>query len=87
MTPKNASTEMKNAGLTTATSIEEFLMSQLDLSSEMSSSSTLSYHEMADIPLQKVDLIEQLEGHVLHLHDLQARMTFMNREIRYLMKV
>jgi hypothetical protein len=47
----------------------------------------LAYHEMADIPVQETDLLEQLESNMKRLSDLQSRMQFMMREIRYLMKV
>ncbi len=65
------------------------------VSSEISSSGAtdgmysaqLAYHEMADVPVQETDLLEQLEANMKQLSDMQARMQFMMREIRYLMKV
>jgi hypothetical protein len=56
-------------------------------SEKMFSSSQLSYHEMADIPVRETDLLEQLEANMRQLEDLQDRMKFMMREIRYVMKV
>jgi hypothetical protein len=56
-------------------------------SSEKLYSSQLSYHEMADIPVRETDLLEQLEANMKQLEDLQSRMKFMMREIRYVMKV
>lgn len=47
----------------------------------------LSYHELADVPVRETDVIEQLENNLKQLTDLQARMQFMMKEIRYLMKV
>jgi len=49
--------------------------------------SELSYHEMAENPVQQTDVLEQLEANMKRLSDLQSRMKFMMREIRYLMKV
>jgi hypothetical protein len=50
-------------------------------------SSQLAYHELADIPVQSTDVVEQLHANLQQLADLQARMKFMMKEIRYLMKV
>lgn len=50
-------------------------------------SSQLAYHELAEVPVQSRDLVEQLNANLRQLEDLQARMKFMMREIRYLMKV
>ena len=50
-------------------------------------SSTVSYHELAEIPVQKVDVLEQLQENLLQLEDLQARLRFMMSEIRYVLKV
>lgn len=49
--------------------------------------SDISYHEMAETPVQQTDILEQLEANMKQLSELQARMKFMMREIRYLMKV
>jgi hypothetical protein len=46
----------------------------------------LAYHELADVPVQQTDLIEQLNTNLDQLLDLQSRMKFMMKEIRYLMK-
>lgn len=50
-------------------------------------SSQVSYHELADIPVQETDVLEQLQANMKQLADLQGRMKFMMKEIRYLMKV
>jgi hypothetical protein len=47
----------------------------------------LSYHELSDVPVREVDLFEQLDQNLVQLEDLQKRMAFMMREIRYLMKL
>lgn len=49
-------------------------------------SSQLAYHELADVPVQETDLFEQLNANLNQLMDLQSRMKFMMKEIRYLMK-
>ncbi len=49
--------------------------------------SEISYHEMAETPVQQIDILEQLEANMKQLTELQSRMNFMMREIRYLMKV
>jgi hypothetical protein len=50
-------------------------------------SSQVSYHELADVPVQETDVLEQLQANMKQLADLQGRMKFMMKEIRYLMKV
>jgi len=44
--------------------------------------SQLVYRELADVPVQMVDPVEELNRSVAALEDLQARMRFMMREIR-----
>ncbi|MNK07435.1 hypothetical protein D3C87_253490 [compost metagenome] len=46
-----------------------------------------SYHELADFPVVEVDALSQLQNNIMVLEDLQARLSFMMREVRYLMKV
>jgi hypothetical protein len=45
------------------------------------------YHELAEADIQNPDLIDQLNLNIDRLSDLQARMQFMIRELRTLMKV
>lgn len=45
------------------------------------------YRELADFPVQMVDPLEELARSVSQLEDMQARMRFMVREIRQMMKV
>ncbi len=53
----------------------------------LSSLSMKTYHEMADIPVIDVDILEQFDGHIQTLIDLKSRLQFVNREIRYLMRI
>jgi len=46
-----------------------------------------SYHEMADTPVVELDPVNQLHANLEMLSDLQARHSFLMREVRYLMKV
>ncbi|WP_413288270.1 hypothetical protein [Bdellovibrio sp. HCB337] len=46
-----------------------------------------SYHEMEDSPILEVDALTQLRTNLQVLTDLASRLTFLNREIRYVMKV
>lgn len=48
---------------------------------------TQAYHELADIPVQEIDLLESVEANLAQLEELQARLRFMVREVKYLMKV
>lgn len=47
----------------------------------------VAYHEMADTPVVQLDALAQLENNLVMLEDLQARMGFMMREVRGLMKL
>jgi len=69
---------------------EEMLMTPSNGSQEglvYSSSTQVIYNELAEIPVQETDVLEQLQANMKQLADLQARMKFMMKEIRYLMKV
>lgn len=46
-----------------------------------------SYHELADVPVVESDVLAQLHTNLELLTDLQGRLSFVMREIRYLMKV
>ena len=46
-----------------------------------------SYHELADFPIVEVDAMAQLHSNLALLDDLQGRLAFVMREVRYLMKV
>ncbi len=45
-----------------------------------------SYHEMEDTPVLEMDALTQLKTNLQVLTDLTSRLTFLNREIRYMMK-
>lgn len=46
-----------------------------------------SYHELEDSPILEVDALTQLRTNLQVLTDLTSRLAFLNREIRYMMKV
>lgn len=46
-----------------------------------------SYHELADTPVVENDALAQLHTNLEMLQDLQSRLAFVMREVRYLMKV
>ena len=46
-----------------------------------------SYHEMEDSPVLEVDVLTQFKANLQVLADLTSRLAFLNREIRYMMKV
>ena len=45
-----------------------------------------TYHELADRPVVQMDVIEQIEMNLLMLEDLQGRLSFLNREVRTILK-
>jgi hypothetical protein len=49
--------------------------------------SHVSYNEMADVTVQYVDPIAEVQKNLAHLQELQDRMKFMMREVRYLLKI
>ncbi|HRO66589.1 MAG TPA: hypothetical protein PL182_03385 [Pseudobdellovibrionaceae bacterium] len=65
--------------------------SEFDLAWETASAeapiSQTSYHEMSDRPVVEVDAMTQLENNVRLLGDLQGRLSFLMREVNYLLKV
>lgn len=48
--------------------------------------SNLVYRELADIPVQVLDPVSELSANLAQLQDLQARLRYMMREIRFMMK-
>lgn len=46
-----------------------------------------SYHELEDSPILEVDVLTQFRTNLCVLADLTSRLSFLNREIRYVMKV
>lgn len=58
------------------------------LESSMShASSGFAYDEMADVTVRALDPVAELQKNLSHLLELQARMKFMTKEVRYLLKV
>lgn len=49
--------------------------------------SELSYHELAENPVTRRTQLEQLRANMNQLEDLHARLAFLTREIRYVMKI
>lgn len=45
------------------------------------------YHEMSEIPVIEIDALTQLRSNIETLVDLQGRMSFIMREVKYLLKV
>lgn len=45
-----------------------------------------SYHEMADQPVVEMDVLSQLDANMALLEDLHGRLSFMMREVRYMLK-
>lgn len=50
-------------------------------------SSQLVYNELNEYPVREADLFEQIENNLAQLEDIRHRMSFMMREVRYLMKI
>ena len=46
-----------------------------------------AYHEMADLPVVELDAMAQLENNLRLLEDLQGRLSFLMRDVGYLMRV
>lgn len=67
---------------------EKSAESYLEIYSESQAPKThRTYHELADIPVVEVDALAQLHMNLMLLRDLQGRLAFVMREVRYLMKV
>jgi hypothetical protein len=45
-----------------------------------------SYHEMSDVPVVEVDALKQLQENIEMLSEVQTRLSFLMREVRYLLK-
>lgn len=48
---------------------------------------TATYHELAEIPVRETDLMESVQQNLAHVEELQARLSFMMREVKYLLKL
>ncbi|KYG70102.1 hypothetical protein [Bdellovibrio bacteriovorus] len=67
--------------------VESTVDSYLGSMEELSPMVHKSYHELADTPVIEKDSLAQLHANIETLTDLQARLSFLMREVRYLMKV
>jgi hypothetical protein len=66
-------------------SLESFISASFEANA--SSLKTLSYNEMAEVPVYEEDALDQLRRNVQLLDKATAQLRFMNREIRYLLKI
>lgn len=66
-------------------SLESFITASFDVNTQ--SLKTLSYHEMAEVPVLEEDSLDQLRRNIKALGTATEKLRFMNREIRYLLKV
>ncbi len=57
------------------------------LAQDFTSTQNIAYHEMDAVPVREVNELQQLSSNVEMLSNLRSKLQFMNREIRYLMKV
>ncbi|WP_295900291.1 hypothetical protein [uncultured Bdellovibrio sp.] len=78
---------MRVINLDKNTQAEATVESYLGSFSEASPVTHKSYHELADTPVVEVDALAQLQSNIEMLSDLQSRLSFVMREVRYLMKV
>lgn len=56
-------------------------------SHDLSLGTAVGYYEMDDVPVREIDVVEELRKNLAQLEDLQGRMKFIMREVRYLMKM
>lgn len=49
--------------------------------------SEVGYYELEEVPVRTVDPLVQLKQNTDRLQELSARFAFLNREVRYLLKV
>jgi hypothetical protein len=84
---KNTTKENTGRVNTSVSSLESFLKMSLTSTTKAEASSQMSYHEMEYIPVREVAALEQLEKNVQMLGDIRSRLQFLNREVRYLLKV
>lgn len=67
----------------TVASVESYLETLSETSEPMTHK---SYHEMADVPVVEADALAQLHTNLSLLQDLQGRLAFVMREVRYQLK-
>lgn len=54
---------------------------------DLSVGASVGYFEMDEVPVRQIDVVEELRKNLAQLEDLQGRMKFIMREVRYLMKM
>lgn len=47
----------------------------------------MTYHELAEVPVRNVDVLDQLEQNIAQIEMLRAKFQFVMRELRYQMKI
>lgn len=70
--------------------LNEKMTEGLQITTEAPSSQIVdhrSYHELEDHTVLEVDVLTQFKTNLQVLSDLTSRLSFLNREIRYVMKV
>lgn len=68
-----------------STSSESYADPFAEFKSEFSSTSS-SYHELSDFPIQEVNLLTQVQQQVDLLEEMIFRNSFLMKEVRYLLK-
>lgn len=66
--------------------VEDVQTVTLNLSVD-ASVSEIGYYELEEVPVRSVDPLVQLKQNTDRLQELSARFAFLNREVRYLLKV
>lgn len=77
---------MKNSEVNAQNAVVVEGLSSSDSSSVETAWAHQAYHEMADVPVVQKDGFELLASQLEQLEDLQRRLSFVMREVRYLMK-
>ena len=70
----------------TESSVQQSQSMTVDLSVE-STVTELGYYELEQVSVRAIDQLAQLKLNVDRLEELSSRFAFLNREIRYIMKV
>ena len=79
---------MKQVTETQANRNEVHSVLSADLSqTAVSVNSSVTYHELDEVPVREIDLLDQLNHNLETLSGMQSRLQFLMREVRYLMKL
>ena len=83
--------KMNEGELVQTNQINQTVQSELTLqgllTQDFNATQNIAYHEMDPIPVREVNDLAQLSVNIEMLANLRSKIQFMNREIRYLMKV